>query len=83
MSSADAQMNALKQMGSACTLVRAYAASDSARAMLALLDALIDSYKLDLMHVSPEGLTRLQAAIQQAAAIRAVVADDTTDIPKI
>lgn len=79
----DDSLTVMKQMASATSVVRAYAGSDASKAMLVLLDALIDSYKLDLMHVKPDGLERLQAAIQQAAAIRAVVADDTTDIPKI
>lgn len=79
----DDSLTAIKQMSSATTVVRAYAGSDASNALLAMLDALIDSYKLDLMHVKPDGLDRLQAAIQQTVAIRAVVADDTADPPKI
>lgn len=79
----DASLTAMKQMASAATVVRAYAASESSKALLAMLDALADSYKLDLMHVRPDGLDRLQAAILQTMAIRNVVADDTQDIPKI
>ena len=79
----DAQISAIKQMAGAASVVRAYAGSDSAHAMTAMLDALIESYKLDLMYVTPEGLTRLQAAIQQTASIRAVIADESRDIPKI
>ena len=51
--------------------------------MLALLDVLIESYKFDLMHVKPEGLERLQAAIQQCQSLRDMVAGDSSDIPKI
>lgn len=80
---ADGQLTALKQMASAAIVVHAYAGSDSSKSMLAMLDALIESYKLDLMHVRPDGLDRLQAAIQQTAAIRAVVAGDSADIPRI
>lgn len=79
----DDSFTAVQHMASATSVVRAYAGSEASKAMLVLLDALIDSYKLDLMHVKPDGLDRLQAAIGQAAAIRAVVADDTTDSPKI
>lgn len=79
----DDEMTAMKQMASATSVVRAYAGSDSSKALLSMLDALIDSYKLDLMVVTPDKLMHLQAAIRQTAAIRAVVADDTTDIPKI
>lgn len=77
------QLLAIREMAAVTSVVRAYAGSDAARAMLAMLDALIDNYKLDLMYVQADGLDRLQAAIQQTAAIRAVVADETTDIPKI
>ena len=79
----DEQLAVQKDMNSAASVVRAYAGSDASSAVLAMLDALMDSYKLDLMHVRPDGLERLQAAIQQSAAIRAVVANDTLDSPKI
>ena len=79
----DNAMLAMQKMASASNLVREYAGSDSASAMLALLDALIDSYKLDLMHVKPDGLERLQAAINQCQALRNVAANQTNDIPKI
>ena len=51
--------------------------------MVAMLDALIDSYKIDLMHVNADGLVRLQSCIRQVLAIRAVVADESQDLPKI
>ena len=79
----DASLKALQAMGSACVVVRAFAGSDCARASVAMLDALIEGYTLDLMQVRPDKLDRLQAAIQQAAAIRAVLADETLDPPKI
>ncbi|CDS48920.1 hypothetical protein [Polaromonas sp. CG9_12] len=79
----DAHLTTLQGLANACTVVRAFAASDCARAAVAMLDALIEGYKLDLMQVRPEKLDRLQAAIQQAAAIRAVLADETLDPPKI
>ena len=80
---ADAAMTAMKIMANAAEVVRAFSSSDTAKATCAMLDALIESYKLDLMHVTPEGLVRLQASILQTQAIRNVVAGDTQDIPKI
>lgn len=79
----DHQLNAMRSIGSAASVVRAFHGSDSSKAVCAMLDALMDSYKLDLMHVSPENLVRLQACILQTAAIRNVVADDSQDLPKI
>ena len=81
--SVDPQLAAMKQMSSAASVVRAYSAADSSKALIAMLDALVASYALDLMHVSPDGLVRLQAAIQQTRAIRQVVADESQDLPKI
>ena len=48
-----------------------------------MLDALIESYKLDLMRVMPDGLVRVQTAIQQTNAIRAVSNGQTHFLPKI
>jgi hypothetical protein len=79
----DAGLVAMKQLESATIVVRAYAQSDCARAITTMLDALIDSYKIDLMHVSVDGLVGLQACINQAQAIRNAVNDDSNDLPKI
>ena len=57
-------------------LVRAYAGSDVSRAICGMLQALVDAYKDELMNVSPDGLTRLQALVRQTDAIRAVVSGD-------
>ena len=80
---ADAAMTAMKNMANAAEVVRAFSSSDTAKATCAMLDALIESYKLDLMHVTPEGLIRLQAALRQTQSIRDVVAGESQDIPKI
>ena len=81
--SIDNQILTIQKMVSSAAVVRAYAGGDSACAMLALLDVLIESYTFDLMHVKPEGLERLQAAIQQCQSLRDMVAGDSSDIPKI
>lgn len=79
----DEQMQCMSELSSRVTTVRAYAGSEASKAIASMLDALIDSCKLDLIHVSQEDLPRLQAAILQAGAIRAVVMDETIAIPKI
>ena len=79
----DKAIQAMRNVSATTELVKAYASSDSANATCAMLDALIDSYKLDLMHVTPEGLTRLQALIQQTDAIRGVVSGERQGLPKI
>lgn len=79
----DPAIKAIRDMGNAAQVVCAYADSDTARATCAMLDALIESYKLDLVHVLPEHLIRTQAAIQQTVAIRNVIAGVSSGIPKI
>ena len=81
--SMDESTDAIKRMASAAGVVRAFCGSDASRTMVAMLDALIDSYKIDLMHVNADGLVRLQSCIRQVLAIRAVVADESQDLPKI
>lgn len=70
-------------MANAAEVVRAFSASDTSIAICAMLDALIESYKLDLMRVIPEHLIRLQTAIQQTQAIRRVISGEEHLIPKI
>lgn len=60
-----------------------FAGSDASTQALVMLDALIAAYSLDLIRVPPEGLIRLQSALQQAQALRAVFAGEALDIPKI
>jgi hypothetical protein len=63
--------------------VRAYSASEANRAMVALLDALLESYKQDLIHARVDGVPRIQAAAQQVMALRATVADTSIESPSI
>ena len=70
-------------MANAAEVVRAFSSSDTSIAICAMLDALIESYKLDLMRVLPEHLYQLQAAIRQTQSIRNVIAGESRDIPKI
>ena len=67
----------------ACEVVKQYSATDSSRAVLILLDSLIEVYRTDLLNVSTDNLVYVQAAIRQTQAIRDVVADQTHDVPKI
>lgn len=80
---ADPEGNAIRDMANAAEVVRAFSGSDTSIAICALLDALIESYKLDLMRVLPEHLYQLQAAIRQTQSIRNVIAGESRDIPKI
>ena len=79
----DPASKAIQDMSNAAEVVRAFSRSDASLAMCAMLDALVESYKLDLMRVGVDGLARLQGAIQQAQSIRDVVAGTSQDIPKI
>jgi hypothetical protein len=62
---------------------REYTGSDASRAMVVMLDALAQSYLMDLVSVNPDGLVAIQAALKQVYAIRRVVDNDGVDIPKI
>jgi hypothetical protein len=61
---------------SATALVRAYAGSDVSKAVCAMLEEIIASYKVELMTVKPDELVRLQSLILQTEAIRAIVSGD-------
>jgi len=63
--------------------VRSYKGSELSGHAIELLDALTASYCLDLVHVAPEGLVRLQSALKQVSYLRNVFANDGLDIPKI
>jgi hypothetical protein len=79
----DPEIKSMKDIQNAAEVVRAFSASDTSQAISAMLDALIESYKLDLMRVLPDGLVRLQTAIQQTIAIRQVINGQTHFLPKI
>jgi len=63
--------------------VRQYAGSECSRHLINLLDVLGRNYVTDLVNVRPDGLIALQAAIKQTYAIRAIVANEGQDVPKI
>lgn len=63
--------------------VRAYEGSDLSKHVIDMLDALAASYCLDLIEVTPDGLTRLQAALKQVSVLRDVFANDGVCEPKI
>lgn len=63
--------------------VRQYAGSDCSRYVIEMLDALAQSYVMDLVNVPVEGLIPLQSAIKQVYAIRSVLDNDGMDVPKI
>lgn len=79
----DPEIKVQKDMESAAEVVRQFSSSDTARATCAMLDALIESYKFDLVRVLPDGLIRLQTAIQQTQAIRRVISGESQCLPKI
>jgi hypothetical protein len=83
MAKLDQNMLAMKRMASAAEVVRAFSASEANRAIVAMLEELITSYKFDLIHVPVDGLIKLQTAIQQTQAIRDVVADESNNMPKV
>lgn len=83
MKSPDLYMDEMNKMLQASTVVRAYSHSEAARALVALLDALIETYKMDLMQVKPDKLVELQSKLFQTVAIRNVVADATSELPRI
>ena len=72
-----------KMLVSATKTIREYAGSEISTQAIELLDALSASYCLDLVYVQPEDLIRVQSALRQVAALRAVFANDGIDIPKI
>lgn len=83
MARANMEIQAHNNLTAAARNVRLFNGSDVSVQAIEMLDALIASYCLDLMSVSPEGLVRLQSALQQTSAIRAVFANDGIDNPKI
>lgn len=63
--------------------VRQYAHSEPLKAVVTMLDLLGKSYMTDLANVKPDQLIFLQAALKQTYAIRAIMADEGQDVPKI
>jgi hypothetical protein len=83
MSHLDISQRAHASLLDSCKAVRAYADSELSKHAIDMLDALAAGYCVDLIHVQPEGLVRLQSALQQVSALRDVFANDGADIPKI
>jgi hypothetical protein len=79
----DAQTTLQAKLQTECAILRSYSQSECSKTLLKILDMLIESYKMDLIHVKPEGLVSVQSAIAQTIAIRNVVADESKDSPKI
>lgn len=63
--------------------LRQFAGSDASEQAVGVLNALIASYALDLVRVAPEGLIRIQSALQQAQLLRAILLGEALDTPKI
>ncbi len=79
----DQEAQVQERLTDATLLVREYAGTDGSKAVLAMLDALAQSYLIDLVNVKPDGLVAIQAALKQVYAIRRVMDNDGVDIPKI
>lgn len=65
------------------TIVAAYDGSEVHGHVVALLNALAESYKLDLIDVDPAGLVRVQSAIKQVLAIRNAITGSGPIVPRI
>ena len=63
--------------------VREYSGSAPSMQMLKLIDVLLDVYLLELVSVTPEALTGLQAVIRQLEALRGVLAGEPLAHPRI
>lgn len=63
--------------------LRQFAGADASEQAVSLLNALIAAYALDLVHVAPDGLIRIQSALQQAQLLRAILLGEALDTPRI
>lgn len=79
----DQETKTRERMLEATHNLRMYAGSELSGHAIELCDALSASYCLDLLHVKPEDLVRVQSALRQVSALRAVFANDGADVPKI
>lgn len=77
------ELKAHERMMAASDDVRQFAGCDASRCFSALLEALLENYRHELEHVTPENLAPLQAKIAQVRALLAVVAGDTNASAKI
>jgi hypothetical protein len=67
----------------ATEVVRAYSESDGSKAMVKMLDALAQGYAMDIVDCTVNELVHLQSCIKQIYALRAVISNETQNIPKI
>jgi hypothetical protein len=75
----DAQTVHLVALEEACLTVREYAGGPGSKAVIAMLQALDQTYLDQLVHAKPEAVTGLQRSIQQSRAIQAVLAADPSN----
>ena len=81
--SVDQQLDNHKRLVAASAVVSAYVGSDALKAVVEMLDRLVDSYYMDLIEVTPERLQAVQAAAKQATALRRLMTGKAGEIPKI
>ena len=82
MAKIDRESQLQRELIEATSVVRAYAGSDVSVNVIAMLDALGQSYTMDLVHCTVDDLVRIQSALKQVYAIRNVLASDGQNIPK-
>jgi hypothetical protein len=83
MSKFDKEQRVQAELIETTKVVRAYAESEGSRAIIAMLDALGQSYAMDIVHCTVDQLVQLQSSIKQVYALRNVIANDGMNIPKI
>lgn len=83
MAHADMEQRVHKALCDSVVAVRAYEGSELSKHAVEMLDALAAGYCLELVFVEPQGLVRVQSALRQVNALRAVFANEGVDVPKI
>jgi hypothetical protein len=63
--------------------LRHFRGTDQSKLLVGLLNALAESYRLDLADVAPDGLVRVQTALRQVLAIRDVLTSEHPTLPRI
>lgn len=72
-----------RALSSATDLVKEYAGGAPMKAVIAMLDALVDVYMLELIHAPTEAVQARQVAIKQAVALRDVIAGAPHTSPRL
>ena len=62
---------------------RAYVGTEPCRQFIALLNALAETYKLDLIDVTPAGLVHTQTALRQVLLLRDALISPQPLLPKV